>query len=72
MVPRRLEDKKMDLITVGEAGKILNLSADSVRRLDREGVLRAAIRVGGQRLFSQAEVERLRVQRQKDLTSQDR
>lgn len=55
----------MNLITVGEAGKILELSADSVRRLERDGVL-PAIKVGkGQRLFQEGDVKRLRTEREK-------
>jgi excisionase family DNA binding protein len=50
-------------LTVTEAARVLDLSSDSVRRLEGEGKL-AAIRVGkGQRLFSRSEVERLRDER---------
>jgi excisionase family DNA binding protein len=62
----------MELITVGEAAKMLDLSADSVRRFEREGVL-AAIRVGkGQRLFTPSDIERLRAEREKRLRRQGR
>ena len=55
----------MELLTTSQAAKILDLSPDSIRRFEREGIL-SAIRVGkGQRLFRQAEVETLRVERKK-------
>jgi excisionase family DNA binding protein len=55
----------MELLTTGEAAKILELSADSVRRLEREGAL-SAIKVGkGHRLFDQSAVEKLRAKREK-------
>lgn len=56
----------MNLITTSEAGKILDLSPDSVRRLEREGSL-PAIRVGkGHRLFEQSQVEKLRNERERE------
>jgi excisionase family DNA binding protein len=55
----------MELLTTSQAAKILDLSPDSIRRFEREGIL-SAIRVGkGQRLFRQAEVESLRLERTK-------
>lgn len=55
----------MDFLTTSEAAKILDLSPDSVRRLERTGTL-SAIKVGkGHRLFDQTQVERLRVKREK-------
>jgi excisionase family DNA binding protein len=54
------------LLTTGEAAKRLDLSPDSVRRLEREGALHA-IKVGkGHRLFNQADVEKLRAKRTKN------
>jgi excisionase family DNA binding protein len=56
----------MDLLTTGEAARLLDLSPDSVRRFEREGLL-SAIRVGkGQRLFTKSEIERLSDQRKID------
>ena len=56
----------MELITTSEAAKILDLSPDSVRRLERSGAL-PAIKVGkGHRLFEQAQVEKLRTEREKE------
>ena len=53
------------LITTSEAAKVLDLSADSVRKFEREGIL-SAIKVGkGQRLFAKSEVEKLHAQREK-------
>lgn len=60
----------VDLLTTSEAARILELSPDSIRRFERDGVL-PAVRVGkGQRLFTQTDVERLRLQRQKKLDQQ--
>ena len=57
--------KNLKLLTTSEVAKRLDLSADSVRKFEREGIL-SAIRVGkGQRLFQQAEVETLRAERKK-------
>ncbi len=53
----------MKLFTTGEVSKLLDLSTDQVRRLEREGRLEA-IRVGkGQRLFKELDVEHLRAER---------
>lgn len=55
----------IQLITTSEAARILDLSPDSVRRLEREGAL-PAIKVGkGHRLFEQSEVEKLRSERER-------
>ena len=57
------QDEKF--LTTGEAARILELSPDSVRSYERDGKL-SAIRVGkGQRLFSFAQVEQLRAEREK-------
>jgi excisionase family DNA binding protein len=54
------------LLTVSECAKRLDLSADSIRRFERNGILPAAIRVGkGQRLFAEDNVERLAADRER-------
>lgn len=55
----------MDFLTTSEAAKILDLSPDYVRRLDREGVLKATRLGTGQRLFFASDVQRLRETREK-------
>ena len=58
----------MKFLTTSEAAKILNLSPDSIRRFEREGIL-PAIKVGdGNRLFAEADVDRLRLQREESQT----
>ena len=62
--------EKYQLLTVTEVARLLDLSSDSIRRFEREGIL-PAIRVGkGHRLFSQSDVERLRVHRKKKSNQQ--
>jgi len=59
----RPEDPE-DLMTAGDAARILDLSSDMVRLLAREGRLEAAVQsVSGVRLFRRADVERLAAQR---------
>jgi excisionase family DNA binding protein len=52
-----------ELMTVSDAGRILGLSPDMVRRLADEGRLRLMRTVGGVRLFRRADVERLAEER---------
>jgi len=47
------------LLSTSDAGKILNLSPDGVRALERRGKLRAQYLRSGQRLFRLGDVERL-------------
>lgn len=52
-------------LTVSECAKRLDLSPDSIRRFERDGIL-PAIRVGkGQRLFTAENVERLAADRER-------
>jgi excisionase family DNA binding protein len=61
---RHVSGGKMDFLTTSEAAKILDLSPDSVRRLEREGLL-PALKVGkGHRLFDPRDVENLRAKRE--------
>lgn len=52
-----------ELMTVSDAGRILGLSPDMVRRLADEGQLRLMRTVGGVRLFRRSDVERLAEER---------
>jgi DNA-binding transcriptional MerR regulator len=47
-------------LTTGDAAKELNVSAERVRQLEREGVQRAVKTKSGMRIFSASEVEALR------------
>lgn len=52
-------------LTVSETAKRLDLSSDSIRRYERDGIL-PAIRVGkGQRLFAEQNVERFAAVRER-------
>jgi hypothetical protein len=56
----------LDLVTVYEAGKILDRTTSSVRWLEHTGKLKASARVGrrgGIRLFDRAAVERFKAER---------
>ena len=52
-----------DLMTTGEAARLLRLSPDMVRWLEREGRLPAQRTTNGVRLFRRCEVERLATER---------
>jgi excisionase family DNA binding protein len=54
----------MDFLTTSDAARILGLSPDMVRHLERAGRLRAERTPGGWRFFARAEVERLRGERE--------
>jgi excisionase family DNA binding protein len=53
----------MDLMTTGEAAKVLGLSADRVRQLSDQGRLPAERTRGGTRLFQRDTVEAERARR---------
>lgn len=54
----------MVLLTSSDAAKLLDLTPESIRNLARLGKLRPAVTtVGGQRLFSRTEIERVRLER---------
>ena len=59
----------MAQILVGEAARILNCSEDMVRYLDRTGQLPAR-RIGHIRVFEQAAVEQLAIERYRRQTDQ--
>jgi excisionase family DNA binding protein len=52
-----------DLMTTGEAGRLLGLSADMVRWLENEGRLPAQRTTNGVRLFRRSDVEKLAAER---------
>jgi excisionase family DNA binding protein len=49
---------KESFLTVGAAAKILNLSAQSVRKYEGRGLLRAVRASGGLRLFREGDVRK--------------
>ncbi len=53
----------MNLITVGEAARILRVGEETVRRLADTGQLNASRTSTGLRIFERGEVERLAVER---------
>lgn len=53
-----------ELLTIGEAAKILRLSTQRVRQLDSSGVLPARRTAGGVRIFNRTEVEHFLRQRE--------
>jgi DNA-binding transcriptional MerR regulator len=48
-----------------DVGKLLNLSADMIRKMENTGVIRAERTASGNRLFDKAEVERVKKEREK-------
>jgi excisionase family DNA binding protein len=58
-------------VMVGEAARILGISANHVRYLERTGQLRAR-RVGVYRIFNRQEVEQLAQERYRKATGQAR
>jgi excisionase family DNA binding protein len=52
-----------DLMTTGEAARVLGVSADMVRWLEREGRLPAQRTTNGVRLFRRGDVEKLAAER---------
>jgi excisionase family DNA binding protein len=56
MRPTRDRD---ELLSTRDAGKLLNISSDGVRYLERRGKLPAQFLRSGQRLFRLADVEKL-------------
>jgi len=52
-----------DFLTIGPVSRLLCISAEHIRTLEKKGVL-PAIRCGRLRLFKRCDVERLRVERE--------
>jgi excisionase family DNA binding protein len=53
-----------DYLTTGDAARALDRSNDTIRKYDRDGVLRAVRASNGHRLFKRADVEALRKSRE--------
>jgi len=58
-----LNPRPDDLMTTGEAARVLDLSADMVRYLERTGRLPAQRTTNGVRLFRRGDVEQLAARR---------
>lgn len=52
-------DTQTELVSIGEAGRLLGVSADTLRRWDAAGKLTAVRTIGGQRRFRRDEIEAL-------------
>ena len=50
-MPNQTEDEESELVTIGEAARILGVSVDTLRRWERDGKLSASRTLGGQRRF---------------------
>lgn len=61
---RKTEGGGGDLLAIGEAARLLGVSATRMRQLTDAGRL-SAMRVGGRRVYRRADVERLKRQREK-------
>jgi DNA-binding transcriptional MerR regulator len=53
-----------ELLSTGDVARILGVSVDSVRVMERLGRLKAMRTVSGQRIFDRREVERMRAKRE--------
>ncbi len=60
-----------DLLTTGEAAKILGVSRDRVHQLTQDGTLRALRTATGQRLFLPVQVTRLATRREQARAASD-
>ena len=47
-------------LPIGEAARILGVAVETVRRWDREGLIKSTRTLGGQRRFTRAEIERVK------------
>ena len=56
-------------LTIGQAAKRLGLEVDTVRKLEREGKIRAVRTRGGHRRFTEEEIDRYRKSRRKGASS---
>jgi excisionase family DNA binding protein len=54
---------RLELLTTGEAGRLLGVGSDRVRQMEREGKLSAMRTATGLRLFDRRAVERLAAER---------
>ena len=58
---------EIELLTPGESGKILDLTPDGVKAIERRGGLVAIKTSSGRRLFLKGDIEKLREQRAKKM-----
>ena len=63
--PVKRGDGMSRYLTIGETAKRLGLEVDTVRKLEREGKIRAIRTRGGHRRFTEAEIDRYRKTRRK-------
>ena len=52
-------DTQPELLSIGEAGRILGVSTDTLRRWDAEGKITAVRTLGNQRRFRRSEIDAL-------------
>lgn len=55
----------VDLFTVSQAAKVLACHPDTIRRLDRKGIIKAKRDYRGYRIFKKEEIYRLKDEREK-------
>ena len=60
----------MELLTSGEAARLLGLTPDAVRAMERRGVLEALRTLNGRRIFRGEDVRRLVIEREKEPSGQ--
>jgi excisionase family DNA binding protein len=65
-MPDGPEPHSDNLMTMGEAARVLGLSPDMVRLLERDGRLPAQRTTNGFRLFRRGDVEKLAAERARD------
>lgn len=55
-----------NFMRISEASHFLGLCTDTIRNLERRGVIRCTRNAWGQRIFSRSELERLRQERERN------
>lgn len=63
---KKMGGKLMSLISTQDAARILNVSSETVRNLERRGLLSAIKTPRGIRIFDRSDVEKLAVKRARD------
>lgn len=63
MTDRDTYSEPGDLLSIGEAARVLCVSVETIRRWDREHLIASTRTPGGQRRFARAEVERVKAGR---------
>ena len=59
------QTNKQELITVSEVARVLRVSEQTVRNLERRGILQASRLSNGTRVFERKDVETLKTHREK-------